>query len=76
MGIFVVIIAAALSVMRDDAALGMTFLALLAATFLFGILTETRVYLDFLPLLVLAARPKETCDTRTLRTTDSLAERA
>ena len=55
-GIFVVVILAAVVVMREEMTLGLTFLALLLTTSVLGILSETRVYLDFLPLLVLAAR--------------------
>ncbi len=54
-GILVVIVGAAVTVMRRGyTALGLTFLALLATTVLLGIVTETRVYLDFIPILVLA----------------------
>lgn len=56
-GISAVIVGAAIAVMQYGyMALGLTYLALLAATMLFGIVTETRVYLDFIPLLILAAK--------------------
>jgi hypothetical protein len=55
-GIWLVIIGAVVTVIQHGyAALGLTFLALLITTLMCGILTEARVYLDFIPLLILAA---------------------
>ncbi len=55
-GIIVVIAGAAIAVIRQGfAALGVTFLALLAATIVFGVVSETRVYLCFISLLIAAS---------------------
>jgi hypothetical protein len=55
-GIIVVIAGAAIAVIRQGfAALGLTFLALLAATIVFGVVNENRVYLCFISLLIAAS---------------------
>ena len=65
-GILAVIVGAAIAVMRRGyVALGWTFLTLLTATVLLGIVTETRVYLDFIPLLVLAGATPQADQERT-----------
>lgn len=43
-------------IMRARPALGLTFLALLIATVIFGIVDEERVYIPFVALLVVASR--------------------
>lgn len=48
-----------LAMQRGYVALAMTFLALLGATVVLGVVTETRVYLDFIPLLVFATKETE-----------------
>ena len=47
---------AALKITRALPALGLTFLALLGATLVFGIVDEMRVWISFVPLLILAVR--------------------
>lgn len=53
----VIMLTIATVMVRGQLALGLTFAALLASLTVVGILSETRVYLTFLPLLVLAASP-------------------
>jgi hypothetical protein len=56
MMIYAVVIAMSVHFMRSGRfALGATYLALLAATLPFGVVSETRIYRDFVPLLVAAA---------------------
>lgn len=67
-GIFALIIGAAWTIARRDAdrflALAITYVALALATLLFALTTETRVYLDFIPLWVLAAKVAESRQSR------------
>jgi len=59
-GIYGLIVGASVVAMqRGYVALAMTFLALLGATVVLGVVTETRVYLDFIPLLVFATKETE-----------------
>jgi hypothetical protein len=52
--VFGTIIVAAARIVREHTELALTYLAMLAAIIPFGIVSETRVYWDFIPLLVLA----------------------
>jgi len=51
------IVIAAGAVIKQETALALTFLTMLVATLVFGVVTETRVYLPFIPLFILASRP-------------------
>lgn len=53
-GVVAIIAFAAVRIMSEHFALGVTFLVLLAATLVFGIVDEMRVWLPFIPLLILA----------------------
>lgn len=55
-GVVAIVAFAAVRVMSEHFASGLTFLALLAATLAFGIVDEMRVYLPFCALLILAVR--------------------
>jgi hypothetical protein len=55
-GVVAIIGFAAVRIMSEHFALGLTFLALLAATLVFGIVDEMRCYLPFCALLILAVR--------------------
>ena len=56
LGIFVILGWAALKITRALPALGLTFLALLGATLVFGIVDELRCFLPLIPVLILAVK--------------------
>jgi len=56
LGVVLTIVATIIVVMHEQFALALTFAALLGATIVFGIVNEMRVYLPFVPLLILGAK--------------------
>ncbi len=54
LGVIAAIVVAAVRIAQERLALGLTFLALLGATIVFGIVDEMRVWLPFIPALILA----------------------
>lgn len=56
LGVIVVILFAAAKVARERLVLGLTFVALLGATVVFGIVDECRVWIPFIPLFIEAAK--------------------
>jgi hypothetical protein len=55
-GIVAIIAFCCFRIMRQQLALGITFLSLLLATIAFGIVDECRVWLPMIPVLILTAR--------------------
>src|SRR5271168_5621334 len=56
LGVIAIIGFACFRIMSEHLALGLTFLALLGATVVFGIVDEMRVWIPFIPILILAVK--------------------